>query len=91
MTLKPRRVGCCRISFHFVVSANVNVPITADFPDPASFAPLQATTASMLAVVVFCVLLKVVVLLPAAALTVTVPLMEWPFKLSPVSCVPSMV
>lgn len=31
----------------------------------------------MLAVVVFFVLLKVVVLLPAAALTVTVPLMEW--------------
>ena len=45
----------------------------------------------MLTVVVFFVLLKVVVLLPAAALTVTVPLMEWPFRLSPVSCVPSMV
>ena len=45
----------------------------------------------MLAVVVFFVLLKVVVFLPAAALTVTVPLMEWPFKLSPVSCVPLMV
>lgn len=37
----------------------------------------------MLAVVLFCVLLKVVVLLPAAALTVTVPLMQCPFRLSP--------
>ena len=91
VTLKPRRVGCCRISFHFVVSANVNLPITAGYPVPASFAPLWATTASMLAVVLFCVLLKVVVLLPVAALTVTVPLMQCPFRLSPVSCVPSMV
>ena len=45
----------------------------------------------MLTVVVFFVLLKVVVLLPAAALTVTVPLMEWPFRSSPVSFVPPMV
>jgi hypothetical protein len=45
----------------------------------------------MLTEVVFCVLLKVVVLLPAAALTVTVPLMQWPFRSSPVSRVPSMV
>ena len=88
---EARRVGCCRISSHCVVSANVNTPITAGYFDPASFAPLWATTASMLAVVMFFVLLKVVVLLPAAALTVTVPLMEWPFRLSPVSCVPSMV
>ena len=53
-----------------MVSANVNLPITAGYPVPASFAPLWATTASMLAVVLFCVLLKVVVLLPVAALTV---------------------
>ena len=46
----------------------------------------------MLAVVVFFVLLKVVVIKsPLMPLTVTVPLMEWPFRLSPVSCVPSMV
>ena len=65
-----------RIVFHVAPSANVNVPITAGLPDPARFAPLWATTLSMLAVVVFFVLLKVVVVLPAAALTVTVPLME---------------
>ena len=46
----------------------------------------------MLAVVVFFVLLKVVVIKsPLMPLIVTVPLMEWPFRLSPVSCVPSMV
>lgn len=42
----------------------------------------------MLVVAVFSVLLKVVVRVP---LTVTVPLMEWPFSSSPVSCVPLMV
>ena len=46
----------------------------------------------MLAVVVFFVLLKVVVIKsPLVPLTVTVPLMEWPFRSSPVSCVPLMV
>ena len=89
-TLYPSAVSF-RIFFHVAPSANVNVPITAGYFDPASFTPLWATTASMLTEVVFCVLLKVVVLLPAAALTVTVPLMQWPFRSSPVSCVPSMV
>ena len=80
-----------RIVFHVAPSANVNVPITAGLSGLASSAPLWATTLSILAVVVFFLLLKVVVLLPTAALTVTVPLMEWPFRSSFVFFVPSMV
>ena len=52
---------------------------------------MWATTVSILAVVVFFVLLKVVVSMPVAALTVTVPWIEWPFRSMPVFRVPSMV
>ena len=90
-TLYPSAVSF-RIFFHVAPSANVNVPITAGYFDPASSAPSKATTLSMLAVVVSFVLLRVVVIKsPLMPLTVTVPLMEWPFRSSPVSCVPSMV
>ena len=75
---------------HVAPSASFSVPITAGNPEPARFAPSLATTVSILAVVVFFVLLKVV-LLPVAALTVTVPWIEWPFRSMPVSRVPSMV
>ena len=76
---------------HAASSASFSVPITAGYPDPARFAPMWATTVSILAVVVFFVLLKVVVSMPVAALTVTVPWIEWPFRSMPVSRVPSMV
>ena len=90
-TLYPSAVPF-RIVFHVAPSANVNSPITAGYFDPASSAPSQATTLSMLAVVVFFVLLKVVVIKsPLVPLTVTVPLMEWPYRSSAVSCVPLMV
>ena len=75
---------------HVAPSASFSVPITAGNPEPARFAPSLATTVSILAVVVFFVLLKVV-LLPVAALTVTVPWIEWPFRSMPVSRVPLMV
>ena len=75
---------------HVATSASFSVPITAGNPEPARFAPLLATTVSILAVVVFFVLLKVV-LLPVAALTVTVPWIEWPFRSMPVFRVPLMV
>ena len=75
---------------HVAPSASFSVPITAGNPEPARFAPSLATTVSILAVVVFFVLLKVV-LLPVAALTVTVPWIEWPFRSMPVSVLPLMV
>ena len=76
---------------HVAPSASFSVPITAGNPEPARFAPSLATTVSILAVVVFFVLLKVVVSMPVAALTVTVPWIEWPFRSMPVSRVPLMV
>ena len=52
---------------------------------------MWATTVSILAVVVFFVLLKVVVFMPVAALTVIVPWIEWPFRSMPVSVLLLMV